>query len=72
MSLAPVTCPKCHKLSNWNKLSTTKEKGYSYSKGIVGSALLGPVGAVAGINGKTKSTSTTYVCGHCGYIYTCN
>lgn len=41
----------------------TRNDGYSMKKGIVGTALLGPVGAVAGINGKN---SEVYHCSACG------
>ena len=40
-----------------------KCEGYSITKGIVGTAIFGNVGAVAGINGKKK---TYYHCPDCG------
>ena len=40
-----------------------KREGYSITKGIVGTAIFGNVGAVAGINGKKK---TYYHCPDCG------
>lgn len=41
----------------------TNNEGYSFKKGIAGQIVLGPVGAVAGINGKT---SKVYHCSECG------
>ena len=40
-----------------------KHEGYSITKGIVGTAILGSVGAVAGLNGKKR---TYYHCPDCG------
>lgn len=41
--------------------------GYSYSKGVLGSLLLGSGGAAAGMNGKTQ---TVYKCPDCGQTLT--
>ena len=55
-----MRCIKCGS----RKVSLVKmNEGYSFTKGIVGQAVLGPVGAVAGINGKT---SQAYHCSECG------
>lgn len=59
--VVPFLCPICK--SNWRSIGTSSS-GYSMKKGILGSALLGPVGAVAGINGKKQ---ITYQCPKCGY-----
>lgn len=45
------------------KISLINSSSYSMKKGIVGAAVLGPVGAVAGINGKS---SMKYHCMACG------
>lgn len=66
-------CPKCHKalLSlevEDNEIERSPE--YSFKKGLAGAALFGPVGAVAGINGKRKITTEHkqwMVCHECGY-----
>lgn len=39
--------------------------GYSIAKGVAGTLLLGPIGAVAGINGKRNKTAV-YFCPDCG------
>ena len=46
-------------------IETPTTTTYSYSKGLIGTLLLGPVGAVAGINGK-KKTTLYYCCKDCG------
>ena len=46
-----MRCPYCGS----NKIFLTSQNdGYSMKKGLIGAAVLGPVGAVAGIDGKTK------------------
>ena len=55
-----MRCIKCGS----RKVSLVKyNEGYSFTKGIVGTAVFGSVGAVAGINGKT---SQVYHCNECG------
>ena len=55
-----MRCIKCGS----RKVSLVKyNEGYSFTKGIIGTAVLGSVGAVAGINGKT---SQAYHCNECG------
>ena len=55
-----MRCIKCGS----KKVSLRKtDEGYSFAKGIIGQAVLGPIGAVAGINGKS---SQTYHCSECG------
>lgn len=61
--VVPVTCPKC-KSWKWYEQGKVNNGNYSFKKGIIGAALLGPVGAVAGINGKK---SLVYHCEDCGY-----
>jgi hypothetical protein len=58
----PITCPMCQGWS-WHKIDT-RQGGYSFGKGVVGAAVFGPVGAVAGINGRK---TVTYKCDKCGY-----
>ena len=55
-----MRCPYC---GADRLISITKNEGYSYKKGIVGAALLGPAGAVAGLDGKEKDI---YHCPLCG------
>lgn len=52
-------CPKCGSTA----LSSNK-KGYGIGKGIVGAALLGPVGLAAGAIGSGKVVLTCLKCGH--------
>lgn len=61
--VVPVNCPKC---GSWKyyKEGEMNNGGYSYKKGIIGTAVFGPIGAVAGINGKK---SVVYRCKDCGY-----
>ena len=42
---------------------SSENSGYSYSKGLLGSLILGSGGAAAGVNGKSK---TVYKCAACG------
>ncbi len=42
--------------------SITQKDGYSMKKGLVGAVVLGPVGAVAGIDGKTSTSLYCPVC----------
>ena len=44
---------------------TQQTTGFSYKKGILGTLFFGPIGAVAGIGGKTK-TQKQYRCMACG------
>ena len=52
----------------YEKISES-EPSFSYSKALVGTAVFGAVGAVAGINGKK---TVTYKCNKCGHIMTRN
>ena len=65
--LRNCTCGKGH----WEKIADTglQSSGYSFKKGIVGTAVFGPIGAVAGIGGK-KTHTVTYQCSNCGKITT--
>lgn len=68
-STLPAKCPGCYKGTIWTKVGESFfNDGYSMKKGLLGTALFGPVGAVAGINGK-KNKLVQYRCRHCGYIY---
>ena len=53
----------------WKRIAETglQSTGYSFTKGIVGTALFGPVGAVAGVGGK-RTTTVTCQCEYCGGI----
>ncbi len=52
-------CPKCNSIS----LSANK-KGFGVGKAVIGSALVGPIGLVAGNAGKDKVLVTCLNCGH--------
>ena len=54
-----MKCPWCGSTS----LSGNK-KGYGVGKGLVGAALLGPVGLIAGTMGSKKVIVTCLSCGH--------
>lgn len=54
-----VFCPKCH-----SQHIFVDKKGYSLTKGIVGTIILGPLGLVAG---KHHSNRYRYKCLNCGY-----
>lgn len=61
-----VCCPICSSW-DWHQISNDYNgSSYSIGKGLIGSALLGPIGAVAGIGGKTKRL-VTYKCDKCGH-----
>lgn len=73
-----MRCPMCKKDMYVDKFVQvpvgveTKSK-YSAGKGLLGAALLGPVGALAGVNGKQSSSvkmasATRYKCKNCGYM----
>ena len=52
-------CPKCH-----SRDIHIDKKGYSLTKGVVGTLVLGPVGLIAG---KHKSNKLRYTCRQCGH-----
>lgn len=54
---------RCYYCGSKSVSYVTKNEGYSMGKGIIGTAVLGSVGAVAGINGKK---SNIYHCNECG------
>ena len=54
-----MVCPRCGS----NNI-TTNNKGYGIGKGVVGAALLGPLGLVAGNIGKNDIICTCLDCGH--------
>ena len=59
-----LTCPKC---KSTNVEAVGDKKKISVTKGLLGGALLGPIGAAAGaLNGKKKRT---FHCQECGYIF---
>ncbi len=51
----------------WKEISRTGDQssGYNFGKELLGAAVFGPVGAVAGIGG-TKTHTVTYQCTGCG------
>ena len=55
----------------WKEVGRTgnQSSGYSFGKGLLGAAVFGPVGAVAGIGGK-KTHTVTYQCTGCGRTQT--
>ena len=53
----------CAACGNPNVIVETEKDGYSLAKGLVGSAVLGPVGALAGADGKEV---TVFYCPKCG------
>ena len=66
-----VNCPSCHSW-DWHKISDSYNgSSYSVGKGLLGSALLGPIGAVAGVGGKNKRL-VVYKCDKCGYTKSYN
>lgn len=58
--MAQYRCAVC---GSPNIVTDTKNEGYDYLKGAVGTVVFGTVGAVAGINGKQKAV---YKCCDCG------
>ncbi len=59
---------RCKNCGSTNITTETKQKSrFSWGKGFLGSLLFGSGGAVAGVNGKTKTT-TTYQCMACGLM----
>lgn len=60
---APASCPVCGKF--WSQQSV--DSSFSAGKAAAGAILVGPIGVVAGINGKKRRT---YSCRHCGFTAT--
>ncbi len=59
---------RCKHCGSTNVQKTTLHQAdYSYGKGLIGTLVFGPGGAVAGVGGKDKST-TEYHCMACGEI----
>lgn len=54
---------RCTICGSPNVLRSEQNDGFSYKKAIVGTAVFGTIGAVAGINGKH---SVTFRCPDCG------
>lgn len=59
-----VHCPKCKSTQ-----ISAKAKGFGFGKAVVGTALLGQIGALAGTIGSGK---TQLVCHRCGHVWTPN
>lgn len=60
---APKKCPRCKSQLTWQPVQKGRV-GASAGKAIVGAALFGPLGALAG-KGKKK---VIYQCAQCGFI----
>lgn len=60
MSMSLYRCAAC---GSPNVIAEKENGGYSYTKGAIGTVVLGVGGAVAGINGKTKQV---FKCPDCG------
>ena len=60
-----MRCKKCGS-TNIN-VDSQQKTGFSWKKGFLGSLVFGAIGAVAGVGGKTKTT-TEYHCMACGNI----
>lgn len=54
---------RCAACGSPNVITDTQNEGFNYMKGAIGTVVLGAGGAVAGLNGKTK---TVYKCPDCG------
>jgi len=54
---------RCSACGSPNVVTDTQSEGFSYMKGAIGTAVLGPAGVVAGINGKK---ATVFKCPDCG------
>lgn len=82
----PPNCPQCQqRVLHYNLISKSiiskeefyTEKKYSYSKGLLGATLFGPMGSVIGINGKNGAThkigqnidNITIQCPKCNYMF---
>ena len=82
----PQNCPQCFKrIIHYNLIAKTPiseqqiitENKYSYKKGLLGATLFGPMGAVAGVNGKNGTThiigqnvdNITIQCPNCNYMF---
>lgn len=62
-SASKFKCPKCG--SQEIQSLGVHKKGFSVGKAVVGGALTGGIGTVAGFAGK-KTKKTDFVCMHCG------
>ena len=60
---APKKCPRCKASLAWQPVQKGREN-FSVGKAIVGTAFLGPLGAIAG-KGKKK---VIFQCAQCGFI----
>lgn len=63
MGQAPIKCPMCGENEKWRLIDASK-KNFSFGKALVGAALIGKVGMLAGFLGKDKHC---YYCGKCGF-----
>lgn len=59
----PRQCPVCGSRDGWNEIDQSRE-GFNVGSAILGAAILGPVGLVAGAAGNSVKT---YHCIHCGF-----
>lgn len=67
-TVLPLKCPACGEFCSYDIQEVHADTGYSMKKGVIGTLLLGPVGAVAGINGK-KEYDYIYTCKKCGHKF---
>ena len=54
---------RCSNCGSLKVAEVTQNAGFSYGKALAGQIVFGPVGAVAGINGKER---TVFQCQNCG------
>lgn len=65
----PDYCPMCNAYNSFDVMDGQKyvaDSKFSIGKGLVGTALFGPLGAIAGAGGK-KTYNHIYTCKECGY-----
>ena len=59
----PKRCPVCGASKEWRQITAWRE-GFSFPKALLGGCLLGGMGLLAGIDGRTKRL---FRCRACGY-----
>lgn len=60
--LAPTTCPMCGERVGWKKVDV--ESRFSLGKAAIGTVVLGPIGVLCGLWGKSKDV---YYCEKCSF-----
>lgn len=74
MGQAPIKCPMRGKNEKW-RLIDTYQKDFSFEKALVGAALIGKVGVLAGFLGEDNKTNANFKYTRIGekdYKYTFN